>query len=216
MALPMVHLSVAHHLVCSCGYRPIPAFYLGSIAPDAIHMRPGTGGEDKRAVHLAQDGSIDLGQVQQLITGCWQTSGDVAFAEGYCVHLLTDLYWADQFVRPLRTGLDGTLPERELRALYYDECDKIDLELYDQQPWRNDVWALLQSATASDFAGLLAQKEVEMWRDRVLRWFEENRHKGDYQCRHVTKAMVSGFVGDASARACKQMALWRQSVAGLC
>ena len=30
------------------------AFYLGSIAPDAIHMRPGTDGKDKQVVHRAR------------------------------------------------------------------------------------------------------------------------------------------------------------------
>ena len=37
MALPMVHLAVAHEMVCSYSFQPVPAFYLGSIAPDAIH-----------------------------------------------------------------------------------------------------------------------------------------------------------------------------------
>jgi hypothetical protein len=211
MALPMVHLSVAHGLVCAWGYRPTPAFYLGSIAPDAIHMRPGIDSQDKRAVHLSQDGQIDLRRVQELVTECWQTSGDAPFAEGYCVHLLTDRYWVDETVRPLQAKLDP-MPWHEQRTLYYDECDKIDLELYDQQPWRDSVWALLQSAETSDFRGLLAQGEIEMWRDRVLRWFDRNRHKGNYPSRHITKERVLSFIDDASARAGEQMERWRRSI----
>jgi hypothetical protein len=211
MALPMVHLSVAHQLVCAYGYRPAPAFYLGSIAPDAIHMRPGTDREDKWAVHLSLDGAIDVARVQQLMAECWRASADTAFAEGYCVHLLTDRYWRDEVVWPLLARL-GNMSRQEQRILYYAECDKIDLELYDRQPWREDVWALLQRAEAGDFVGLLAQQEIEMWRDRVLGWFEENRNKGDYSSHHLTREMALGFIRDASSRASEQMASWRRSV----
>ena len=214
MALPMVHLSVAHDLVCTWGYRPAPAFYLGSIAPDAIHMRPGTGGEDKRAVHLSQNGTIDLSRVQQLITECGPSSEDTAFAEGYGVHLLTDYYWFSEFVESWRARLDGHMPRHELRILYYNECDKIDLELYDRQPWRDDVWALLRSAETSDFKGLLARKEIEMWRERVLSWFDQNRHKKEYRPRYISQQMVLDFVSDASIWIHKQMALWKEPVTG--
>lgn len=214
MALPMVHLTVAHQLVCSCDVQPLPAFYLGSIAPDAIHMRPGTGGEDKRVVHLYQDRSLDLGRVGELFTARWKVSRDKAFAEGYCVHLLTDYYWVREVVLPLQAELGGQMqmPRHELRTLYYNECDKIDLDLYDQQPWREDVWALLRSAQVSDFRGLLSQGEIVKWRDRVLSWFDANRDKGNYTCQHLTEERVFNFIADASTRACDQIEAWGQSI----
>lgn len=52
MPLPMVHLAIAvqaHKLISS---EPTPAFLLGSIAPDAIHMRPNTTRNDKQKTHL--------------------------------------------------------------------------------------------------------------------------------------------------------------------
>ena len=58
MPLPMVHLSVAHLLIRDHGYPASPAFYLGSIAPDAIHARPGTESRDKRRVHLVGEGGL--------------------------------------------------------------------------------------------------------------------------------------------------------------
>ena len=211
MALPMVHLSVAHRLVQFRGYRPRSAFYLGSVAPDAIHMRPGTTRKDKNAVHLVEDGSYSLGKVQRLMDKRWRASEDAAFAEGYCVHILTDLYWRDKVVEPLRPKLDGSMPRHELRTLYYNECDKIDLELYDQQPWRNHIWDLLKCAETGDFEGLLSQEEIKRWRDRVLSWYDRNRHKGDYQPRYISKELVLDFVIDASTRADQQMVLWKSS-----
>jgi hypothetical protein len=213
MALPMVHLAVAHQLVCAYGYRPVPAFYLGSIAPDAIHMRPGTGREDKQAVHLFVNAAVDLARVQQFMAACWQASADAAFAEGYCVHLLTDRCWADEFVRPWLDGLGSSMSRQEQRTLYYAECDKVDLELYDRQPWREEIWALLRRAEAGDCRGLLAPHEIEAWRDRTLDWFEEHRDKADYQSRYVTPEMALDFIRNAAARVGEQMALWRASMA---
>jgi len=211
MALPMVHLSVAHRLVQCYGYSPVPAFYLGSLAPDAIHMRPGTTRKDKNAVHFVRDGSISLSRVQQLMDKHWRASEDAAFAEGYCVHILTDLYWRGKVVEPLRPKLNGTMPRHELRTLYYNECDKIDLELYDQQPWRDYVWDLLKSAETGDFEGLLSREEIKRWRNRVLSWYDKNRHKGDYQPRYISKELVLDFIIDASRRACERMVLWKSS-----
>ncbi|MBN1579870.1 MAG: hypothetical protein JXA89_04145 [Anaerolineae bacterium] len=212
MALPMVHLAVAHALVVICGYKSSPAFYLGSIAPDAIHMRSDIAIGDKQMVHLHKDGATDLERLQQLVTVHLQGSGDAAFAEGYCVHLLTDHYWFGEFVGPWRTRLGDNIPRHERRTLYYNECDKIDLDLYDQLPWRQDVWDLLQSAQADDFEGLLLQNEIELWRDRVLHWYDDNRHKQTYQPLYLTLEMALGFIGDASAAVCEQMGQWRQSV----
>lgn len=210
MALPMVHLGVAHQMVCSCGLPPLPAYYLGSIAPDAIHKRPGAGGEDKRVVHLYREDAIDLGRVQDLFAEGGQDSQDTAFAAGYGVHLLTDAYWVREVVRPLHARLGEQMSRHEWQTLYYAECDKIDMALYDGQPWRGEVWALLRSAAASDFRGLLSREEIEQWRDRVLSWYDQNRDKGDYVSQHLSKERVLDFITDASARACEQMALWRQ------
>lgn len=212
MALPMVHLSVAHHLVQFHDYLPRPVFYLGSIAPDAIHMRPDTNRKDKRAVHLAEDSLYSLSRVQWLIDRHWRASENAAFAEGYCIHILTDLYWRDKVVESLFAELEDSIPRHELRTLYYNECDKIDLELYDQQPWRNHIWDLLKSAETGDFEELLSQEEIKRWRDRVLSWYDKNRHKGDYQSRYITKELVLHFIIDASTRAYEQMALWKSSV----
>jgi hypothetical protein len=214
MALPMVHLAVAHDLVIACGYRPTPAFYLGSIAPDAIHMRPGTGKNDKNVVHLHKDGTPDPGRVQQFISERWRGSENVAFAEGYCVHLLTDHYWFGEFIGPWRARLDDKIPDHERRTLYYNECDKIDLDLYDQLPWRQEVWDLLQSAKPCDFEELLSQREVGLWRDRVLYWYGKNRHKQAYRPQYLTQEMALGFIEDASVSICRQMRQWKRLVTG--
>jgi hypothetical protein len=57
MPLPMIHLAVAVDMFDG-GEVPAP-FLLGSISPDAIHMRKGTAREDKKRTHLNVDASYE-------------------------------------------------------------------------------------------------------------------------------------------------------------
>jgi len=56
MPLPMVHLAVAVRLYEAQGVLPPSGFLLGSLAPDAIHARPGTQRADKDVTHLLPGG----------------------------------------------------------------------------------------------------------------------------------------------------------------
>ena len=67
MPLPMVHLSVAHCLIQDHGYPDSPTFYLGSIAPDAIHVRPGTAQKEKHVVHLVDQSGFQHERLRALL-----------------------------------------------------------------------------------------------------------------------------------------------------
>jgi hypothetical protein len=56
MPWPMVHFAIAEKLF---DHEPLPEFLLGSIAPDAIHMRENTTRQDKNKTHLCRaDGTM--------------------------------------------------------------------------------------------------------------------------------------------------------------
>jgi hypothetical protein len=219
MPLPMVHLSVAHRLVERYGYPSSPAFYLGSIAPDAIHKRPDTERPDKLDVHLIGQEGLDEGRLRAFLAEQGRSTGDAAgmalgyaadIATGYVGHILTDVYWRENLLLPFRGQFEERLqrnemPVAELRALYYSECDRVDLDLYDQQPWRPEVWALLRVAPARNLDGLLSAGEIAGWRDRVLSWFDDNRDKALYTPQYLTLERVLAFVDGAAARVHEQL-----------
>jgi hypothetical protein len=220
MPLPMVHLSVARRLVERYGSPSSPAFYLGSIAPDAIHKRAGTGRADKFDVHLVGKDGLDRDRLRALLSrsarGADGKAGDLAvgyaadMAAGYVGHVLTDVFWREDLVLPFRARheerlLRNEMSVAELRALYYAECDKVDLELYDRQPWRPEVWDLLRAAQARDLEGLLSADEIAGWRDRVLSWFDANRHKANYTLQFLTLDRALTFVADAATYVHEQL-----------
>lgn len=64
MPLPMIHLAVAREYAKAsanfAGLINCPEYYLGSISPDAVHMRPGTGKSDKGITHLLSRAELEL------------------------------------------------------------------------------------------------------------------------------------------------------------
>jgi hypothetical protein len=169
----MVHLAIA---VQMCGLRhrtPTPAFLLGSIAPDAIHMRPDAGYTEKGWVHLwASPGLPDRERVRALLARYWDKTPElVDFAEGYAAHLLTDHSWRITILERLFEPIRQASTEEEQRALYYQDTDQIDFNLYHRMPWRPLVWEMLAAAQPVDFADFLTAHEIDQWRDRTLKWF---------------------------------------------
>jgi hypothetical protein len=198
MPLPMVHLSVAVYLSEKDGGFPSPDFLLGSIAPDAIHMRPNTGKRDKEHVHL-----VDLDVPNQELVGVFQNkyvlegSQLMGFPKGYLTHILTDRIWWQSVFNPFRNELHPILSDQELRSLYYRETDQIDLDLFRQVPWRPEVWSRLDAATAVDFAPFLTAEEIIQWRDRTLVWYEDPGHDPKVEPVHITRANTQAFISQA-------------------
>jgi hypothetical protein len=210
----MVHLSVAHRLISDHGLPASPAFYLGSISPDAIHMRPGTGRQDKLAVHLIGEQGLQLHRLKALLTESRAAAGEnsvaARFAAGYVAHVLTDDFWREEVLLPFRKRFVGHIPYPELRALYYSECDKNDIDLYDEQPWRPRVWEWLRVAQARAVSvaetTILSASEVDGWRYRVLDWFDAHRDKADYEPQQITREMMQAFIRQATFHVAAQVA----------
>jgi hypothetical protein len=221
----MVHLSVAHSLVQDHGYSDSPAFYLGSIAPDAIHMRPGTEQKDKHVVHFVDQTGLQrerlhalLAQGQQAEPRAFVADEFVAdefvaddFVAGYAAHVLTDVAWRAEIILPFRRPRVEHMPYSELRTLYYNECDKLDFDLYDEQPWRPAVWEMLSVAEARDIGlegdpPLLSADEIDAWRNRILGWFDAHRVKASYQPQYITRELVWPFIPQTAAQIAAQLA----------
>lgn len=200
MPLPMVHLTVAVRRYESDGTLPPPAFLLGSLAPDAIHMRPGAGREDKARTHLLEPPDTAHHAAIRDLLGRYRTADrELAdFAAGYAAHLLTDRHWAEAVYRPFRQALPPTLDPASRRELYYRETDQLDFDLYHHRPWRPRVWELLALAPARDFADLLKAEEIERWRDRTLRWFGELKEESGITPTYCTETALQSFIRESS------------------
>ncbi len=207
MPLPMVHLAIAVDLAAG---TPAPAFLLGSLAPDAIHMRDGFEREAKRITHLNSPRDSDKHeQVQDLLARYEDASlPRRAFAAGYAAHLLTDRFWITEVVRPFQRLVPPAPDEAAYRQAYYQEVDQVDFNLYHHAPWRDQVWQRLAQAEASDFAPLLTRGEIDRWRERTLRWFTELKEEPGVQPWYLTDQVVGDFVGRAAVHVAGWFERW--------
>ena len=212
MPLPMVHLAVAVRLQEPRGAEPSPAFLLGSIAPDAIHMRPGAGREEKRRTHLldlpATAGRAPIRDLRADYRGADAALRD--FADGYAAHLLTDRLWDALLERDYRPRVPPDLDPAERRALYYRETDQLDFNLYHGSPWRPRAWTLLGQARPPEFAPLLAAEEIGRRRDRTLAWFETPEKEPRITTVHLTDAAVGAFSERATDAVAAALAAGRE------
>lgn len=212
MPLPMVHLAVAVTMLPDLQDWSAPGFLLGSLAPDAIHMRPGWTPDDKRRVHLflssteipdgAQDAARDL-----LVR--WQEQG-VAMGPlhaGYAAHVLTDLLWRARVWFPLRSSLPADMDYAQGRALYYRETDEIDRQIFETAPWREQVWRLLAEAQPADVPGMVSATEMALWRQRTLGWFDHLAPAAEPP-RHLTPDGVLSFAEEAADQVLTWLADW--------
>jgi hypothetical protein len=199
MPLPMVHLAIAIRL--NAGRIPAPDTLLGCLAPDAIHMRPGTTRADKNVTHLIADENtpVQAGQVLRF----WQerlreAPRQAEFIAGYCAHLLADSLWVQQMARPFQAGAPSGMSRQELRSLYYQETDQVDFNLYHRMPWRQSVWQGLASALPPEFHPYLSAGEIGQWQQRTLTWFGGLKQEPRIVPVFFTDERVAAFIDQAA------------------
>jgi hypothetical protein len=207
MPLPMVHLAVAVAICDAADAEPVPEFLLGTLAPDAIHMRAGTAREAKARVHLHRAieacGFEAVQQLYEQLVTRQPALTDVAL--GYAVHLMTDAQWVERLFLPFRA--ETNLSRDEERALYYRDTDEVDRLLYERAPWRPAVWRALAAAQPADLDGLVSAEEIGRWRDRTLTWFDALAPSSKPP-RFFTCERVQAFVAEAAAGIMAEVAAW--------
>jgi len=206
----MVHLGIAFQLATQLDRFPSSAFLLGSIAPDAIHMRAGADGVAKSIVHLNEPpDTIDHDAIRELLHQYNPMKPPLPqFAAGYAAHLLADRLWNITIIQPLQVRCAASMDASTLRTLYYEETDQIDFNLYHQMAWRSQAWELLDRAVAPDFLPLLTAQEVDLWRQKTLQWFDKLKPEPKIVPQYITDHDVAAYTREAVAVIGQQFTTW--------
>ena len=188
MPLPMVHLAVAVRVKDKLKIEDDGAFYLGSIAPDAIHMREDASAEDKFKSHMGMRANLFENEqnAKALV-------GRSDFLTGYAVHLVTDMYWSREVGTPFKAKFKAKFPDAGHAPAYYNDTDLADLELYRSEPWVPEVYAALESARGEAAKDMLTAAEVEKWRLRQLHWFEQDFSRLK-PAEYITRAEIDRYI----------------------
>ncbi|WP_167747089.1 zinc dependent phospholipase C family protein [Cohnella luojiensis] len=204
MPLPLVHMCITEHIFRQKGMEVNPKFLLGSIAPDAIHMRENTTREDKNKTHfnIKEDYTINeifQNKMRPFIDDCPEDDQWTMFAKGYVSHVLTDLIWTqtiyDDFKRKVATE-----QIEDIRTLYYAETDQIDSNLFRNEDWRPQAWEALLNCPPVSVPNMLTQEEVEKWKKRILDWHTHPEKEPCIEPKYITEKKVRSFIKDTSSQ----------------
>ena len=206
MALPMVHLAVAHEFARRKGELLADgSYYLGAIAPDAVHMRKNYERQHKAASHFTLNKSREADLkvwIADALANYDATSHD-SFSLGYVIHVLTDVLWTDgEGGMIFDSYAQDPAPVQKQMEAYYNDTDVIDLLLYHKEPWRKDVFGAMEHAAAAAFGELVTMEECDAWRKRTIRWYSEHEISSYQPLRYTSLEKVRSFI----QRAAEQLA----------
>lgn len=209
MPLPMVHLLLAEKIGEKTGQKPDAYFLLGSIAPDAIHMRPGTTRKDKHQTHFFDGNKWDVEQIylhwetilQKLQAYHFENSKERSFTIGYYVHTILDMIWIVQVFNVLEKTLrSGGIGFEDIRTKYYAETNACDAFLYQQCSWVPRTETLLEQVSPLGFDSLLTAHEIGLWRDVVLGKMERYKTMEEKETVYITTRNIQRLIDSVAGK----------------
>lgn len=187
MALPIVHLLAAREWAKD---KPelyeSPEFYLGAVAPDAIHVRYHDDKSRKNEFHLGNWISPHPDEVHAY----WQERF-TPFDIGYGIHVLTDGCWVPRYKAtfPGLTKPDGKIDVKQ----YYTDTWQADFALLKAHPELEGVFALIRRAVPPEDHPFLTRAEFEEWKGIVLEGYQKPCPASG-EVRFITTAYVEDFI----------------------
>ena len=178
MAYPMSHLCVAKKIVdLSQGkIRDLPQFYLGNIAPDAVHFREDFTGVDKKETHLCISddawGFVTNNDewIEDVLSFLSSRVGssDFDFYLGYCTHILTDICNNINVWTAFRTEHPGEWDGKGYGDILHIEAAAVDLQLSQRFEAKKEVWDELEKSHIMEIEGRVSKEEVDRIRTNIL------------------------------------------------
>lgn len=197
MPWPMVHFSIAEQL---WNQNPSPEFLLGSIAPDAIHMREGSTRQDKGRTHLCDDyGTMPSLTDFDNFYRQYVRSDDHSFNQfmlGYVSHIFTDLRWTETVWKDYVEKANEQCAQQHetLKDRYNKEVCQIEYHLCKSENWTDRVLTSLLQAKAYSVPSLLQEIEVKQYGEHVVRNLRDTSNEPRIALCYITDQIVAEFI----------------------
>lgn len=203
----MTHLHIAKniHKLLPETIRDLSQFYLGTVAPDAVHNRAGYKSDYKKASHLC------VGDERWGLTNNddWtesvlkflhnnKNSDNYNFILGYCCHVLSDIYNNIAVWTPFRLKYPDELT-KGYGGLYHQESEKVEIELALREENKDNFWVHLEKAKSINLNDIIFAEEIEKHKKNILyNWYKDKEHQDISSNKLVTIESTMNFVGDAT------------------
>ena len=189
----MVHFAIAAKLSSS---NPSPNILLGSIAPDAVHMRDNVTREDKGKTHLVSDKKLPSVEIIKRNCFIYLSKNNQKdwkdFVLGYFAHLYTDLRWTETVYVDFESNYRGD--KQEIRQIYNNEMSKLEFILLRSEDWAHKFIHTLQQSEAFTIEPFVTETEVSQYRDLKLAWLQDANNEPKIKPYYFTEKIVRDFI----------------------
>ena len=199
MAFPLTHLIVANNMTKTHSIGSQADFFLGSVAPDAVHFRKSfidasmsEIGQAKKTSHLCPESPEKWGSVtdndgwlicvRNFLRGQELTS----FRLGFATHVLTDIYNNKTMWSNFRTNYPLEA-KKGYESAYYDDLKYIDALLKDDREVAEFICGKLAQAKAVGIDGLVSADEVEAIKQSLISEYGKISQTSNFDKKYATK-----------------------------
>lgn len=204
----MTHLLIAKrlHQLFPEKIKDLAQFYLGNIAPDAVHNRAGYISDFKKVSHLCvgeerwgmlTNNDEWIESVLKLLSDN-KDSQDYDFILGYCCHVLSDIYNNIAVWTPFRLKYPDELT-KGYDGLYHQESGKVEVALALRAENNDDFWVHLERAKVIGIENIIFAEEVAQQKNNLLYiWFKDKESQDISSNQLVTIASTMEFIAAAA------------------
>jgi hypothetical protein len=208
MPFTMTHLIIAENLskVLAKHINNLPQFYLGNIAPDAVHNRANYISDYKKEAHLCV-GDEKWGMVtnnDEWINSVihflnkYKKTENHDFILGYCSHIMSDIYNNITEWIPFKQNYQNWVEKGYTYGLYREEINKLDIELALTYKNRNDFWLNLEKSDGVDLENIVSAAEIEKQKENILYlWFKDKPLQDISSNKIMTQESIQIFIKNA-------------------
>ena len=201
MAQPMMHLLIADKIYAEkpCSIHSYGNFLLGSIAPDAVHVKENYTRELKDISHYRFNSKSDINYFDTFLDK-YYTSENKDFVVGYLVHLLSDMIWYHSVRVPFKEEyLKEPLQNMPMNEAYYADCDQIEQLMFLEKNAPRIIEAIKESSAYS-IEGLIDSENVIGWKEKLI--FDYNNKKDiTLHTKYITEQHIRDYIANC-AREC--------------
>ena len=175
MAQPMMHLLIADKIYKKfSSIHSYGEFLLGSIAPDAVHVKENYTREIKDISHYRFNSKSRISYFDTFINE-YHTDENKDFVVGYLVHLLSDMIWYHSIRVPFKKEFQKSPSQNmSMNEAYYADCEQIEQRMF----WEKDapcIMEALNKSKAYSLEGLIDAEDVRAWKEKLV--FDYNNKK---------------------------------------
>ncbi|MBD5528490.1 MAG: hypothetical protein HDR02_08810 [Lachnospiraceae bacterium] len=194
MAQPMMHLLIADEIYTekSSSIHSYGDFLLGSIAPDAVHVKENYTREIKDISHYKFDSKSHISYFDTFFDE-YYTSENKDFVVGYLVHLLSDMIWYHSVRVPFKEEFQkAPLQNMSMNEAYYADCEQIEQLMYFEKN-ASRIIETINRGQAYSVEGLIDAEDVKAWKEKLI-FDYNNRENISIQTKYISEQHIRDYI----------------------